>query len=98
MNTPTLSLDEHDNHLIKTMQLLGDSTRFKIFKLMLGNSEFCVSEMASKLGISSPAVSQHIRIFELVGFVSKKRVGQKICYTLKQDDKLVKDLINFVNN
>lgn len=56
----------------------------------------CVSEIAEALDISVPAVSQHFRIFELVGLVDKTRYGQKICYTLKSDDQLVQELVRIV--
>lgn len=90
----TLSTEEQ--RLVHAMQLLGDSTRFKIFKLLSSNEEYCVSEIASKLGVSPSAVSQHFRNFEMIGLVEKERMGQKICYVLS-DDELVSDLVEFTN-
>ena len=92
------TLNQRDEQLVKAMQLLGDSTRYKMFKLMLDNNEFCVSEIANQLEVSTPAISQHFRIFELMGLVSKKRTGQKICYSLKHENKLVDDLTRLVAN
>jgi DNA-binding transcriptional ArsR family regulator len=80
-----------EQRIIHAMQLLGDSTRFKIFKLLSSKSELCVSEMAQQLNISPSAVSQHFRNFELLGLVEKQRTGQKICYVLN-DDPLVNEL------
>lgn len=89
--SPQLSLSEE--RLVNAMQTLGDKTRFKIFKILLSGREMCVSEIADTLGISTSAVSQHFRIFELNGLVDKQRYGQKICYALKTDDHLVQELI-----
>lgn len=75
------------------MQLLGDKTRYRIFKLLMSHDEMCVSDIATELGITVSAVSQQFRNFELVGLVDKERMGQKICYTLKGDDTLVESLI-----
>jgi predicted transcriptional regulator len=44
------------------------------------------------LEISPSAVSQHFRNFEMIGLVSKERIGQKICYALNDNDALVKEL------
>lgn len=88
-----LKLNDHEERLVNVMQLLGDQTRFKVFKLLLSGREMCVTEIAEALGVSVPAVSQHFRIFELVGLVDKQRHGQKICYSLKTDDLLVKELV-----
>ena len=86
------AITDKENRLIHAMQLLGDSTRYKIFKLMLSDREMCVSEIADSLDISASAVSQHFRNFEMLGLVDKQRYGQKICYALKKGDVLVDDL------
>jgi len=78
-------LETSEQRIVHTMQLLGDSTRFRMFKLLSSNQELCVSEMADQLHISSSAVSQHFRNFEILGLVTKERTGQKICYILTED-------------
>jgi len=92
----SLKLNKREERLVSTMQLLGDQNRFKIFKLLLSGREMCVSEIAEALNVSVPAVSQYFRIFELVGLVDKQRYGQKVCYMLKTEDKLVEELIQIV--
>lgn len=89
----TLTRDEE--RIIFAMQLLGDRTRYKLFKLLLADEELCVSEIAEHLGVSASAVSQHIRNFELIGLVDKERTGQKICYLLR-DETLVRQLKTLV--
>lgn len=89
-------LSRSEESLIFAMQLLGDKTRFKIFKLLISNDELCVTEIAKRLNITVSAVSQHFRNFELLGLVDKKRLGQKICYRLKNNNDLVSKLIKLV--
>ncbi len=91
--TKSGNLSKNEERIVYAMQLLGDKTRFKIFKLMTTNPEMCVSEIATQLDITVSAVSQHFRSFELVGLVNKQRMGRKICYTLKTDDQLVNQLL-----
>ena len=74
------------------MQLLGDTTRYKIFKLLMSNEEMCVSDIAHRLGVSVSAVSQHFRSFEIMGLVEKERMGQKICYSIRSNDEIVHNL------
>lgn len=85
-------LSSKEDKLVNTMQVLGDKTRFKMFRILASGREMCVSEIANELKISTPAVSQHFRIFELVGLVDKQRYGHKICYALKNDDQLIDGL------
>ncbi|CAN5644536.1 hypothetical protein BH23PAT1_BH23PAT1_2690 [soil metagenome] len=91
-------LSDREERLIFAMQLLGDKTRYRIFKLMLAGQELCVSQIAAQLDISSSAVSQHFRHFEQTGMVSKQRDGQRICYSLREDDLLVSYLINLYHS
>lgn len=85
-------LRKDEERLIQVMQALGDPTRFKMYKILRSNKMMCVSEIASELNISVPAVSQHFRIFELVGLVDKKRDKQKVCYILKSQNHLFERL------
>lgn len=87
-----VKLTPNEEKLVNTMQVLGDKTRFKMFKILASGREMCVSEIAGELNISTPAVSQHFRIFELIGLVDKQRYGHKICYALKRDERLIKEL------
>lgn len=93
-NVQTIELTSSEERLVYAMQLLGDKSRFKIFKLLMANQELCVTEIAAQLNITASAVSQHFRNFELIGLVDKKRMGQKICYMLKHDDQMIKELSN----
>lgn len=81
-----------EQRLIHALQLLGDLTRFKMFKLLASERGMCVSEIANHLSISPSAVSQHFRNFEMIGLVEKERMGQKICYVLNDSDDLVQEL------
>ena len=65
---------------------LGDPSRLKIIKLILlkGNN-LCVGMIAHKLGISQPAISQHLKILKNAGLVEAERMGFHIHYRIKKD-------------
>jgi ArsR family transcriptional regulator, arsenate/arsenite/antimonite-responsive transcriptional repressor len=90
-------LSSHEVRLVNAMQALGDKTRFKMFKILQSSRKMCVSEIARELNVSTPAISQHFRIFELVGLVDKQRQGHKICYVLKNEDQLIQRLSKIMN-
>ena len=89
----SIELTSAEERLVYSLQLLGDKTRFRIFKLLMTNENMCVTEIATVLGVSLSAVSQHFRSFEMLGLVDKERVGQKICYMLRYDDPLARELV-----
>lgn len=91
------TINPSDVQLINAMQLLGDPTRYKIFKMLMARDEMCVSDIAEELHVTLSAVSQHFRQFELVGLVGKERDRQKICYVLNDDNDLVGDLVKLLH-
>ncbi|QQG46330.1 MAG: winged helix-turn-helix transcriptional regulator [Candidatus Niyogibacteria bacterium] len=77
--------------------VLGDPSRFRILELIAKKKDFCVSEIASALKISVPAVSQQFRILEMAGLVKRERMGQKICYKVKRNDSVVKSILKIIS-
>lgn len=65
---------------------LGDETRLKILKLLLqSHNNLCVGMIAQKLGISQPAVSQHLKVLKNVGIVDPDREGFHVHYKVVND-------------
>ncbi|MGM0898907.1 MAG: ArsR/SmtB family transcription factor [Bacillota bacterium] len=69
------------------LKLLGDKTRLTMIKLLEEN-DLCGCEFVEILGISQPAVSQHMRKLKDVGLVEENRQGQWVFYSLKRDGEI----------
>lgn len=67
--------------LAESFRALGDRTRLRILA-MLKVGELCVCELVEALGISQPAVSQHMRRLKQAGWVKERRRGQWVFYSL----------------
>jgi len=81
------SIVDFDSERVRMIfSALGDPGRFQIFRLLLKNSDICVTDVASILGVTVPAASQQFRILELSGLVKKNRMGQLICYQIRKED------------
>jgi DNA-binding transcriptional ArsR family regulator len=60
---------------------LGDPTRRQVFELLrLGPRS--VGELAARLPVSRPAVSQHLRVLEDAGLVTHRKEGTRNLYGL----------------
>jgi DNA-binding transcriptional ArsR family regulator len=64
--------------------LLGDPTRRAIFEL-LAKQPLSVGELAGRLPISRPAVSQHLRVLKDGGLVVSRAEGTRRVYQLNPD-------------
>jgi len=77
--------------LSETFSALGDSNRMKIL-FALAATELCVCDLATVVGISESAVSQHLRLLRTLRWVNGKRRGKMVYYTL--NDQHVHDLLS----
>lgn len=70
-----------------TFKALGDLTRLQIIYLLSTetNGTLGVSELAARLGISQPAVSQHLKTLKAEGIVDSRREGFYIYYTVNRE-------------
>ena len=69
---------------IETMKALCEPSRCRIVTL-LSERAYCVSALATLLGISAPAVSQHLRILRDAGIVTCEKYGYHTHYKLDKD-------------
>ena len=64
------------------LDALADPTRRAIFEL-LGEGPRAVGELAARLPVSRPAVSQHLRVLKGAGLVSERKDGTRNLYRLE---------------
>ena len=61
------------------MSQLSDATRIKIFWLLC-HHEDCVANISAIMGMSSPAVSHHLRALKDGGLIKSRREGKEVYY------------------
>lgn len=76
--------DEAYVDLAELFRALADSTRAKIVHTLL-NASLCVCDLAQVVGVSEPAVSQHLRLLRTLRVVRGRREGRMVYYTLEDD-------------
>ena len=74
-------MKEKAQKMADVFKALGDPTRLKILKVLMSRKHpFCVGMIAAKVGISQPAVSQHLRVLKNVGILDAHRAGFHVHY------------------
>lgn len=76
---------------LRWLEAIKDATRFKLVYTLHRYGPLCVSDLASILGVSSSAVSQHLRKLKDKELVAASRRKQTLFYVL--DDP---DFVNFI--
>ena len=71
--------------LSELMSVLGVESRLRIITLLRDYESLCVNALACRLDISQSAVSQHLRILHLKGFVTSHRDGYYTHYCLNRE-------------
>lgn len=68
-------------------KFMGNAKRIEIL-FLLGENELCVEDMANKMNVPIPNVSQHLAIMRDKGIVASRRAGTKIYYHLANQKTL----------
>jgi len=74
--------------LSRFFKALGDETRLNLVALLAQQEPgkaLCVSRLARELGVTSSAVSQHLRILKDLGLVRGERGSYRIHYFLDRE-------------
>jgi ArsR family transcriptional regulator, arsenate/arsenite/antimonite-responsive transcriptional repressor len=77
--------DDSLSQLADLMGVLGVESRLRIITLLRDYESLCVNALACRLNISQSAVSQHLRILHLKGFVTSLRDGYYTHYQLNRN-------------
>jgi ArsR family transcriptional regulator len=67
--------------IVKIFKALSNDIRLEILSL-LAERPFCVNALVSRLNVSQPAVSQHLKILENAGLVKGNKMGYWVHYSL----------------
>jgi ArsR family transcriptional regulator len=77
-------MDDFLLQISETFKALSDPTRLKILRMVTTKkNNFYVAEIAEKIGISTSAVSQHLKVLKTVGIVKAVRDGFHTYYKLR---------------
>ena len=66
-------------------RVLSVETRVKIIELLKGKGPLGAKEIAATIGITTAAVSQHLKILKQAGLVRSERKGYWIPYTIDEN-------------
>lgn len=81
------------------LALAGNEVRLKILFLLGEEGELCPCDLSDILGMSVPAISQHLRKMKDGNMIEARRSGQTIFYSIKPDrSALLKPLFRHINN
>ena len=74
------------SQLSPILALTGNEVRLKMIYLLDEEKELCPCDLADILGMTIPAVSQHLRKLKDGGLIESRKEGQTIYYSLMQEN------------
>lgn len=85
--------------LSSLLALAGNEVRLKILFLLEKENELCPCDLSDILGMSIPAISQHLRKLKDGNIVEGRREGQTIFYSLKPEQlTLMRPFFTIISN
>lgn len=80
------------------LALAGNEVRLKIIFLLEEENELCPCDLSDILGMTIPAVSQHLRKLKDGNIVKRRKDGQTIYYSLTEENlKILKPFFKHIN-
>lgn len=84
--------------LSNILALAGNEVRLKIIYLLEEENELCPCDLSDILGMSIPAVSQHLRKLKDGSIVKTRKEGQTIYYSLTEGNlKILKPFFKHID-
>jgi DNA-binding transcriptional ArsR family regulator len=84
--------------LSRVLELAGNEVRLKILYLLEEEDQLCPCDLSDILGMTIPAVSQHLRKLKDRNIIEARREAQTIYYSLKEEHlKILKPFFKYIN-
>ncbi len=75
---------ERDLRRLRTLyRALGDETRLRVIGILAEVGPLPVGELSSRVGLSQPLISWHLRILRLAGLIETTRQGREVICSLR---------------
>lgn len=82
--TPPETPGEQDLRRLRTLyRALGDETRLRVIGILAEVGPLPVGELSSRVGLSQPLISWHLRILRLAGLIETTRQGREVICRLR---------------
>jgi DNA-binding transcriptional ArsR family regulator len=82
------ALPERSDLVAKYFRTLADPTRLRILQLLHAERELAVGEIAERLGVTQPGVSNHLACLRWCGFVATRR-EHRTAYNFIADERVL---------
>lgn len=73
------------DRLAQVLDMAGNANRLKIIYLLRVECNLCVCDLSDILGMTIPAVSQHLRKLKDAQLIQARKVGQTVFYSLREE-------------
>ncbi|AFL83923.1 putative transcriptional regulator [Belliella baltica DSM 15883] len=81
--------------LADVLNLAGNAVRLKILYLLKQENELCPCDLSDILGMTVPAVSQHLKKLKDARIVTTKKSGQTIFYSVEgQSQRIISSVLD----
>jgi DNA-binding transcriptional ArsR family regulator len=82
-NPPETAGEQDVRRLRVLYRALGDETRLRAIGLLAEIGPMPVGELSTRVGLSQPLISWHLRILRLAGLIDTRRQGREVICRLR---------------
>jgi ArsR family transcriptional regulator, arsenate/arsenite/antimonite-responsive transcriptional repressor len=82
MKKPNKAIRESLPRMAEFHMALSDVNRLRMIRILATEKDVAVGELSKRLGITQPAVSQHLRVLKMIGLMIPERRGNSTIYRI----------------
>jgi len=64
---------------------LADPSRYRVLSV-LAEGDYCVSELAARIGLSQSCTTRHLQTLQRAGILSRTRAGKRVLFRIREGD------------
>jgi DNA-binding transcriptional ArsR family regulator len=83
--TPASTTDLDLRRLRSLYRALGDESRLQVIGVLASDGPLPVNGLSTRVGLSQPLISWHLRILRLAGLIETRRSGREVICRLRRE-------------
>lgn len=78
-------------------EALSEPKRLRIFRLLLQRTNLTVGEITKQMECSLPSTSQHLKLLESAGLLTRRKQGRSVYYQVNSADRFVRKITSLLS-
>ena len=77
--------DDEAARLASALKVVADPARLRLLNLIAAQDDVCVCDLATRLGLTQPTISHHLKVLWQAGFLHREKRGRWVYHRVVRE-------------